>query len=124
MFLSSGEETAPVDVMHHIWTGAWPANRCPRLEGTWLDGKTAPQNVRLEPGQTYSRQSIGQRTRTMIRLLIRWEVMHESTETKIGGDAESKPAPLPGLIADPAASEISLQGSGQTRRLSSVRLRF
>ena len=53
MFLKSGEETAPVDVMHYIWTGSWPANRSPRLEGAWLDGKTALQNVRLRPGQLY-----------------------------------------------------------------------
>ena len=43
MFLDSGEATAPVDVMHHTWTGAWPTNRSPRLAGAWLDGKTASQ---------------------------------------------------------------------------------
>jgi len=108
MFLSSGEETAPVDVMHHIWTGAWPANRCPRLEGAWLDGKTALQNVRLVAGQTYAAK-VSANGLNQDALTYRWEVMHESAETKIGGDAESKPAPLPGLIADPAASEISLK---------------
>jgi hypothetical protein len=108
MFLSSGEETAPVDVMHHIWTGSWPANRCPRLEGTWLDGKTALQDVHLYSGQTYNAK-VAASDSDQDALTYRWEVMHESTETKVGGDAESKPAPLPGLIADPAASNISLK---------------
>jgi hypothetical protein len=107
MFLSSGEETAPVDVMHHIWTGAWPTNRCPRLEGAWLDGKTAPQNVRLVAGKTYTAK-VSASIQDHDVLTYHWEVMHESTETKVGGDAESKPAPLPGLIADSATSEISL----------------
>ena len=108
MFLSSGEETAPVDVMHRIWTGAWPANRCPRLEGAWLDGKTAPQNVRLVAGQIYTAK-VSASDADQDALVYRWEVMRESTETKIGGDAESKPAPLSGLIAEPKASEISLK---------------
>jgi hypothetical protein len=108
MFLSSGEETAPVDVMHHIWTGTWPTNRCPRLEGAWLDGKTALQNVRLVAGQTYAAK-VSANDLNQDALTYRWEVMHESAETKVGGDAESRPAPLPGLIADPATSEISLK---------------
>jgi hypothetical protein len=108
MFLSSGEETAPVDVMHYLWTGAWPANRSPRLEGAWLDGKTAPQSIRLHAGQTYTAK-VAASDPDHDPLTYRWEVMPESAETKVGGDAESKPAPLPGLIAAPTRSEISLQ---------------
>ena len=112
MFLETGEETAPVDVMHYFWTGSWPANRCPRLEGAWLDGKTANQNVRLKAGQTYTAKTAASDP-DQNPLTYRWEVMAESTERKIGGDAESKPAPVPGLIAAPAVSEISLQAPNQ-----------
>ena len=108
MFLDSGEETAPVDVMHHIWTGAWPTNRSPRLTGAWLDGKTANQNVRLQSGQTYPAK-VAASDPEGDALTYRWEVMEESTETKIGGDAESKPAHVAGVIDDPARSEISLK---------------
>lgn len=112
MFLNSGEETASVDVMHYLWTGAWPANRSPCLEGAWLDGKTAPQSIRLHAGQTYTAK-VEASDPDHDPLTYHWEVMQESTETKIGGDAESKPAPLPGLIAAPARSEISLQTPDQ-----------
>jgi len=112
MFLSSGEETAPVDVMHYFWTGAWPSNRCPRLEGAWLDGKTANQSVRLKAGQTYVAR-VQASDPDQNPLTYRWEVMAESAETKIGGDVESKPAPIPGVIAAPARSEISLQAPNQ-----------
>jgi hypothetical protein len=108
MFLSSGEETAPVDVMHYLWTGTWPTNRSPRMEGAWLDGKTAPQSVRLHAGQTYTAK-VAASDPDHDPLTYRWEVMEESTETKIGGDAESKPALVPGLIAAPTRPEISLQ---------------
>jgi len=112
MFLSSGEETAPVDVMHYLWTGVWPTNRSPRLEGAWLDGKTASQNVRLHAGQTYAAK-VAASDPDPDALTYRWEVMAESAETKVGGDAESKPAPVPGLIAAPGRSEIFLQAPNQ-----------
>jgi hypothetical protein len=112
MFLGSGEETAPVDVMHHLWTGAWPTNRSPRLAGTWLDGKTAPQSIRLQAGQSYTAK-VTASDNDSEPLTYRWEVMPESTETKVGGDAESMPAPLTGLIAAPTHSEISLQAPGR-----------
>ena len=108
MFLNSGEETAPVDVMRYLWTGAWPANRSPRLEGIWLDGKIAPQSIRLHPGEAYPAK-VAASDPDHDPLTYRWEVMEESVETKIGGDAESKPAQVPGLIATPGQSEISLR---------------
>ncbi len=108
MFLDSGEETAPVDVMHRLWTGAWPANRSPRLEGAWLDEKTAAQSIRLRPGQTYAAR-VAASDPDADPLTYRWEVMAESTETKIGGDAEAKPELVPDLIAEPTRKVISLQ---------------
>jgi hypothetical protein len=108
MFLKSGEETAAVDVMHHIWTGAWPANRSPRVEGTWLDGKTAIQNVRLKADQTYVAK-IQASDPDQDVLAYHWEVMEESQEHKIGGDAEYIPRRLPDLIAHPESSQITVK---------------
>jgi hypothetical protein len=108
VFLESGEETAAVDTMHHIWNGAWPANRSPRLEGVWLDGKTAQQNVHLKPGQSYA-------ARVQVQdpdndpLTWSWEVMEESTARSTGGDFESRPKSLGGLIDQPKKDQISLK---------------
>jgi hypothetical protein len=111
MFLDSGEETAAVDTMHYLWNGTWPTHRSPRLEGAWLDGKTARDNVRLKPGCTYTarvRTSPGNND----PLTYAWEVMEESTERKVGGDAEARPRSLPGLIANPTSGEIVLKAPG------------
>jgi hypothetical protein len=108
MFLQSGEETGAVDVMHYYWTGAWPANRSPRLEGIWLDEKKASQNIHLKPGQTYDAR-VQASDPDDDPLAYSWEVMVESSERKIGGDAESVPTRLPGLIARPKQSEITLK---------------
>jgi hypothetical protein len=108
MFLKSGEETAAVDVMHHLWTGNWPANRSPRIEGAWLDGKAASQSVRLKPNQTYVAK-VRASDPEQDPLTYSWEVRQESTERKIGGDAEGVPQKLPGLISNPTLSEITLK---------------
>jgi hypothetical protein len=112
MFLDTGEETAPVDVMHYFWTGSWPTNRCPRLEGAWLDGKTANQNVRLKPGRTYVAK-VQASDPDQDPLTYFWDVMEESTEHKAGGDVESKPRQLSGLIEDPKKSGIALKSPTQ-----------
>ena len=112
MFLGTGEETAPVDVMHYFWTGSWPANHCPRLAGAWLDGKTANQNVRLKPGQTYVAK-VQASDPDQDPLTYFWDVMEESKEHKVGGDVESKPRQLSGLIEDPKRSEIALKSPTQ-----------
>jgi hypothetical protein len=108
MFLESGEETAPIDVMHYFWKGAWPANRSPRLEGMWLDGRTATQNVRLQPGQS-CRARVAASDPDQDALTFNWEIMAESTSRNVGGDRESKPPVVRGLIADPSRGEIALQ---------------
>ena len=107
MFLKTGEETAAIDTMQYLWTGAWPADRSPALEGLWLDGKTAVQNVRLKPGQTYAAK-VQVSDPDHNPLTYAWEVMKESRERKVGGDVESIPEKVPDGIADPEKSEITL----------------
>jgi hypothetical protein len=99
MFLESGEETAAVDTMQFVWTGAWPANRSPQLEGAWLDGKTKNQSIHLKPGQTYP-ATVQAEDYNHKSLSYAWEVVPESTDLKIGGDFERRPESLSGLIQD------------------------
>jgi hypothetical protein len=105
MFLASGEETAAVDAMHYLWTGAWPANRSPQIEGAWLAGKTASENIRLKPGQSYPAR-VQVTDPDQDPLTYSWEVMEESSELKTGGDTESKPKSLPGVVAEARASKV------------------
>jgi len=107
MFLESGEKTATVDVMHYLWNGQWPGNRSPRVDGAWLDAKSAPQNIRLKPGQSYSAK-LSAHDDDQDPLTYAWEILEESRDLKDGGDAESRPQSLPDLIANPAKAEITL----------------
>jgi hypothetical protein len=98
MFLASGEATETVDVMQHLWTGRWPDARSPQLTGCWLAGKTARDNVRLNAGQSYSAKVLAQ-SLDAAPLTYSWEILEESRAQSSGGDFESQPQRLPGLIA-------------------------
>ena len=108
MFLDSGEETAAVDTMQYLWTGSWPAIRSPEIEGAWLNGKTARQNVHLNPGETYPAR-VQASDYNHNSLSYRWEVMEECTELKTGGDLERKPRSLPGLVQTAGDGAIVLK---------------
>jgi hypothetical protein len=108
MFLDSGEETATVDALHYLWKGEWPANRSPQLEGAYLDGKTAYQNIRLKPGDDYTAK-VTVTDDDHDAITYKWNVMEESTDLGNGGDFEARPRVVPGLIADANGSEIQLK---------------
>lgn len=97
MFLADGTETAAIDVMHYIWSGAWPDNRAPRVESLLLDSRTARQNVVIDAGQQYDAR-VAAADPDGDALDFRWEIMRESTATQSGGDREKIPETLPGLI--------------------------
>jgi hypothetical protein len=108
VFLNSGEETASVDALQYVWSGIWPTNRSPRLEGTWLDGKTAQQNVRLKTNETYTAK-VSANDPDHDSLTYAWEILAESAATTTGGDFEAKPKAFPELITDSTQGEISLK---------------
>ena len=107
MFLPTGEETEPVDVMHYIWNDTWPENRSPRLESATLDGKTAYDNVYLKAGRTYS-AAVSSTDPDEDELQYVWEIRRESTEVSEGGDDEEIPEEVSGRINDPSMPAIEV----------------
>ncbi len=105
LFLKSGEETAPIDVMHFLWTGAWPENHSPVLRGMLLDGRKAAQNIHLKQGEAYSAR-VDASDPDNDPLSYHWEVMEESTARTVGGDRESVPGRVSGSITNAASSEL------------------
>jgi hypothetical protein len=108
MFLKSGEETAAVDTVQYLWTGAWPTNRSPRVDGLWLDNKQARQSVHLTAGRVYP-ATLQASDPDHDSLTYSWELMEESTSHKDGGDSESVPTRVPASISQPDKSEITLK---------------
>jgi hypothetical protein len=97
MFLADGSVTEAVDVMEYVWTGDWPENRSPQMEGLLLDGKAAHENVALSPGERYRARAIAADP-DGDQLTYRWELRPESDATQVGGDREEVPELITGLI--------------------------
>ena len=107
MFLDSGESTASVDVMQHIWTGSWPDVRSPRIQELTLDGKSASQNIHLKAGQISAARV--QMADPKSPLNYKWDILEESTDLKTGGDHENKPQSLPEYIQQTGGGEIIIK---------------
>ena len=105
LFLEDGAETEPVDAMHYIWNGAWPANRSPGVEAMLLDARSAHDDVILAAGAEYA-ASIRAVDPDGDALRYRWEIMRESEATQEGGDLEEVPERIEGRIDDPGRDRI------------------
>jgi len=97
LFTEAGEENEVVDVMQYLWSNKWPTNRAPHLDSLLLNGKKAADFVYVEPGKSYPIDAFvtdpdGD------TLTTRWEILHESTDLKEGGDREERPKAITGLI--------------------------
>jgi hypothetical protein len=116
LLLESGERTEAVDVMHHVWTGAWPANRTPRVQSLRLDGKGSRDGVVLVSGQTYE-AAFRVVDPEGDPLRFHWAVKPESDSTKKGGDFEERIASLDGMLRDSTAAvtAITVQQPGNYR---------
>lgn len=116
LLLESGEETEAVDVMQRAWTGAWPANRTPRVNAMLLDGRTSRESVTLVAGRPY--QAVFDVTDPDgDALRVHWEVRRESDATEKGGDFEDGIPAIGGLVRDPASAStvITVNDTGRYR---------
>ncbi|SMB98338.1 conserved hypothetical protein [Hymenobacter roseosalivarius DSM 11622] len=107
IFTEDGKESEVVDVMQYLWSGKWPQNRAPHLESFLLDGKPATGNVYLQPGQRYP-VAATVTDPNQDPLIYRYELLPESTDLKNGGDRESRPVAIPGLVPAGAKAQTTL----------------
>jgi hypothetical protein len=95
MFLPSGEKLPRVDAMAYAWSGEWPDNRAPKLKS--LSTPVAFETV--QPGIT-SFAEVDCLDREGDELRFVWDIRAESSDRKIGGDAEAAPPSFPDAIEE------------------------
>lgn len=103
MFLPTGEETETVDVMETLWTGEPPENLAPRLDAITLDGRVATDAITLDPGETVPARVVSSDPDSDV-LRYAWEVREEQTDLSDGGDDESVPDLIPGVLDAPTTA--------------------
>lgn len=98
MFGQNGESTECIDRLYKDWQGKWPSNQCPKVTSYKLtfNGESVADNILLS-GKRYQVEAKftdpdGD------KLKLDWQIISESTDTKAGGDAESAPPSIPGVI--------------------------
>jgi hypothetical protein len=95
MFLPTGEKLPTVDAMAYAWSGEWPENRAPKLVS--LESPVAFKKIAA--GSTYYADvDVVDREGDTLRYV--WNILAESTDRRVGGDAEAAPPSFPEAIED------------------------
>lgn len=110
LFTEAGEETEAVDVMHRIWTGSWPQNRTPQVNGIEIDGKSYADNVVLQAGVAYP-AIVDVTDPDGDDLSFHWELKKESESTQAGGDREQRIPNIDGASATPDKNSTAIEVS-------------
>ncbi|WP_208292237.1 glycoside hydrolase family 16 protein [Sphingobacterium paludis] len=97
VFTEAGEENEVVDVMEYLWTGKYPKNRAPHIKIFQLDGRQAQDMIYVDAKRSYP-LNVMVHDPNHDKLTTRWELLPESTDLKEGGDRESRPQPIAGLV--------------------------
>ncbi len=101
MFLTTGEKTATVDELAKIWTGSYPENRAPLVEG--IDSNLFFATAK--PGSKHSAK-VNVTDPENDNLSYEWVVRRESSDKKHGGAFEQAPEDVPGA-AQPSSTGAS-----------------
>jgi hypothetical protein len=100
MFLPTGEKLGSVDAMTRLWTGDWPANRCPRIDKVESETYAAT----IAPDTPFTAHAVVTDPEDDA-LRYEWLIKAESTAASEGGDAEYVPPAYPALtLANNAAT--------------------
>lgn len=102
MFLKTGERLGSVDAMSYAWTGSFPENRAPKLLS--IDSPAYLQYIEAGSEQ---KASVTVTDPEGDPLKYRWVVIAETSDSRVGGDAEKAPPEFPKLTRMSKGSEIN-----------------
>lgn len=102
-----GLRTESIDVLQHLWTGRWPANRAPAIQSLAIEGFSDPRSTWLKPARTY-RAEVKATDPDGDMLAFTWDIRPEVVipPGSYAGGLEKKAQPIPGLIANPSAAAV------------------
>jgi hypothetical protein len=102
-----GLRTESIDVMQHLWTGAWPENRAPVIQHLAIEGFSDPQSVYIQAGATYQ-ADVQATDPDSDSLAFAWDLRPEVVipAGSYAGSMEKKVKPIDGLIHDPTGRRV------------------
>lgn len=111
MFLPNGDKLAVVDAMTEVWSGTLPANLCPEIRSFGLRGADVVQQ-----GDTVQ-VDLDIVDPEGAEMDVKWTVCGETLEYFTGGDEQTVPLELDGIIAEHSAegAKLVMPGGGVYR---------
>jgi hypothetical protein len=108
LFTEDGQETGIIDILHKEWTGKERSNRVPLITPIGIDDLPTHKGIYLQPGSQHMAYTDG-KDPDNDQLYYHWEIYHESTEKKEGGDVEEKPMAIKELIVNGKGRALSFK---------------
>jgi len=111
LFTEDGELTSVADELAKHWTGKYPVNQAPSLDSMRLDGKDRFDGIYLNANATYNAVIYASDPDKDV-LSYKYELLAESTDLQDGGDFETRPKSIDGLINEVGDGKILLNTNG------------
>jgi len=112
LFTEDGRAKEAVGVLQYMWSGKGPEAEAPRIAHLRINERTPESSLRVKPGSSLSADFISLDGEIKSGQ-VHWELVPESTDKRIGGDAEKRPDPVQ-LIADRVApTHLDLKAPAQ-----------
>jgi hypothetical protein len=112
LFSEKGESCEALDRLQKIWTGQAPENACPSLDSCRVNGMVKGDYITIQAGDIFSAQAYAN-DNDNDRLKYTWQLVPESKDIKSGGDAESAPLPVSGVIRKKKAGYCELRAPSE-----------
>lgn len=112
LFDEEGKPTETVDAVERSWKGMPVDNNSPTIDSFYVNGLNKNQNIYLKSQNKF--QAIVHVTdKENEKLTYKWAIVPESSDLKSGGDAESKPEEIQGLIKNKNSNQITFKAPTQ-----------
>ena len=108
LFTENGKSTEAIDALTFCWKGVYPDNRTPRIDSIMIDDK---KDVKYGVFSSRSKHQLTVYAHDLEndKINYEWELYPESTDLKMGGDAEVKPRSIEGRIFQKNSASIRLK---------------
>ena len=114
MFLPDGSRTEAIDVMTRLWTGNWPANRCPRVGSRKIEVRAPSDRANkiagiFAPGtELECRFDVTDPESDPLK--ITWDLRPDVADNpNTGGDAEPASKPIPDSVRESTDNRATIR---------------
>ena len=104
MFLSNGNPTEAIDIMHFCWTGKWPQSRAPSIRDIFLENIGWKKDHILAPLVKATLKI--EYLKYSDKLIVEYLLYQEAFSDKIGGDVQISPEPIKFEIIKQSDNEL------------------